>query len=366
MIKELRAADLQAYIYSAEYEQSPVLPISRHRALSHIANPRLQAEDVILLLAYNEENVLVGYLGVLPDEIFINGKHARGGWLSCMWVNPITRGQGIGGKLVAAALNAYDQRILVTEFTPAAKRLYDRAEAFVDLHQAVGLRGFLRFNTAKVLPRKKPLFQRLKPLLMLGDWLLNLPNDLRVKLKNYRPNLHWEYVNELDDELENFLIARQNNQVFRRGQAEINWMLMQPWILSGPDQDDYSRRYHFSAVDERFDFMLLRLYRRTGELAGLLMLSVRNQHMKVPFLYVEEDLLPEVAKLIFKHMQQMKLNMLSVFHPALVAHIRANQHPFFHLRDLRRHYIIAKEFADDITAQGEIVIQDGDADCAFT
>lgn len=366
MIQELRAADLQAYIYSKAYEQSPVLPISRHRALSHIANPRLQAEDVILLLAYNEENVLVGYLGVLPDEIYLNGKQARGGWLSCMWVNPITRGQGIGGKLVQAALNAYDQRILVTEFTPAAKRLYDRTEAFVDLHQPVGLRGFLRFNTATILPNKKPLFQKLKPLLKAGDWLLNIPNDFRVKLKSYQPDLQWEYVNQLDDELEAFLRSRQDNQVFRRGQAEVNWMLKQPWVLSGADQDDYSRRYHFSAIDGRFDFMLLRLYRRTGELAGLIMFSIRNRHLKVPFLYVEDDLLPEVAKLIYRHMQQLKLDMLSVFHPALVAHIRDHTHPFFHIRDLRRHYIIAKEFADDITTQGQIVIQDGDADCAFT
>ncbi|MEL6841973.1 MAG: GNAT family N-acetyltransferase, partial [Bacteroidota bacterium] len=138
MIQTLNAAALRAYIFSDTFDQTPVLPISRHRALSHLANPRLRPDDVIMIFAHSDEGELVGYLGVLPDEIYLNGKQDRGGWLSCMWVNPITRGQGIGGKLVQAALNAWQGRILVTEFTPAAKRLYDRTEAFVDLHQPVG------------------------------------------------------------------------------------------------------------------------------------------------------------------------------------------------------------------------------------
>lgn len=350
---------------SAAFDEAPVLPISRHRGLSHLHNPRLRPDDVILILAYEAEE-LVGYLGVLPDEVYLNDTQNRGGWLSCMWVNPKMRGKGVGGKLVGRALETWEQRILVTEFTPAAKRLYDRSEAFVDLHQAVGLRCFLRFNSHLVLPRKKPFFQRLKGLLSVGDALLNLVQDLRIRMWNPVPRLRWEYVNEVDEAMESFLRTRQEGQVFRRGAAELNWMLRYPWLLSGPDQDDYSRRYHFSAIDQHFDFLLLRLYREEGSLAGLLMLSVRNQHMKVPFCYVEDDLLPEVVQLIYLHLRSLRLDQLSVFHPALVATIEQQAAPFIHKRPLQRHYIISKVLAEPLVAHGPVVIQDGDADCAFT
>jgi GNAT superfamily N-acetyltransferase len=365
-IRELRADDLRAFLYSKAYNQSPVLPISRHRALSHLANPRLQPEDVILILAYDEEEELIGYLGVLPDEVYLNHTQNRGGWLSCMWVNPKARGQGIGGKLVGTALKSWGNRILVTEFTPAAKRLYDRTEAFVDLHQPIGLRCFLRFNSHEVLPRKKPLFRKLRGLLRLSDRSLNLVQDLRLKFWNPAPQLRWEYLSEVDAQLEGFFRSRQEGQIFRRGAAELNWMMQFPWVRSGADQDDYSSRYHFSAIDKRFDFLLLKLYRTNGELAGFLMLSVRNQHLKVPYCYVEDELLPEVAKLIFLHLKKMRLDQLSVFHPPLVQAIQDLSAPFIHKRPLRRHYIIAKALAEPLAAHGPVVIQDGDADCAFT
>jgi len=64
-------------------------------------------------------------------------------------------------------------------------------------------------------------------------------------------------------------------------------------------------------------------------------------------------------------MLSMKLNMLTVFNPALVNHIKLNKTPFYYKKDVKRHYIISKKFQEDIK-QEEVIFQDGDADCAFS
>ena len=137
----------------------PVIPISRHRAWSHIRNPRVSEDDVILVLAM-VEGKMAGYLGVLADYIYLNGQKEKAGWLSCMWVDPEVRGQGIAKKLLNRVLERWDNRILVTEFTPAAKGLYDRSQQFQDLKISEGLRGFLRFNLDELLPKKFPALEK--------------------------------------------------------------------------------------------------------------------------------------------------------------------------------------------------------------
>ena len=56
-IRKLTPKELQAYIYSDEYDSAPVVSISRHRALSHIHNPRVDVDDIVMVMAYEEEEM---------------------------------------------------------------------------------------------------------------------------------------------------------------------------------------------------------------------------------------------------------------------------------------------------------------------
>src|SRR5690606_13475622 len=163
-LREFTPKNLAEFLSSEEYKTMPVVPISRHRALSHIKNPRVSENDVILVLA-TVEGKMAGYLGVFADYIFLNEQKEKAGWLSCMWVDPEVRGQGIAKKLLNRVLERWENRILVTEFTPAAKGLYDRFGQFQDLKISEGLRCFLRFNLDELLPKKFPVLEKFKPLL---------------------------------------------------------------------------------------------------------------------------------------------------------------------------------------------------------
>ena len=186
-IRALNKAGLRDYLATKEFNAGAFIPISSHRAASHINNPRATEKDIILLLAYAQD-VLVGYLGILPDWIFeADGARHECGWLSCMWIDPSYRGRGISKNLVREALHHWDQKILVTEFTAAAKGLYDKVGAFKDLQTLKGIRLYRRLDLAKFLPPKNAFYQKNKEILTQIDRLGNFFLDIRFRFD--RPSM---------------------------------------------------------------------------------------------------------------------------------------------------------------------------------
>lgn len=363
--EHITPAKLEALITDPAFDQMPAIPISRQRAWSQLRNPRAGASDVLLVLAWAGEE-MVGYLGVVPDRLYLNGLTHRAGWMSCIWVDPAQRGQGIAGELVRQVFQAWEDRIIVTEFTPEAKRLYDKLGSFIDVNPPAGRRGYLRFNLAHLLPARWPGLAPWRPLLALMDDLLNLPNRLRLAFWRLRPALNWEYLGEIDAEAATFIAAHQGGELTRRGPAELNWLLKYPWVLTGPVPDGQQARYHFTALARRFEFIALRLRDAHGAMSGLLILSVRDGHLRVPYAYVTGAAQREAMRLIFRHMIDLDLDMLTLHHPELVTVMRHMRTPFWLIRPFRTAYILSQRFADDYAAHGLLRIQDGEGDKAFT
>ncbi|MBK0404495.1 GNAT family N-acetyltransferase [Adhaeribacter sp. BT258] len=367
-LREFTPQTLRPFLDSEEYQAMPVVPISRHRALSHINNPRVSGNDLILVLAM-VEGKMAGYLGVFADYIFLKDQKEKAGWLSCMWVDPEVRGQGIAKKLLNRVLERWDNRILVTEFTPAAKGLYDRSGQFQDLKISEGLRGFLRFNLDELLPKKFPALEKFKPIISLKNWALNVPNELRLNF--WKPSVETqkyrvETVGKIDEKLAAFISARQQSQLEKRSAEDLNWLLQNPWLLPVSEDDGTGKKYHFSAFDQRFEFRPLQIFNPENKLMAFVILAIRGNDLKVPYLYAEAGHIKAVAEIIVQQMLKEDLRTITVFHPELVAFFKQNPKPFLYLHPLKRHYIISKKFAKLLNQQPEVKIQDGDADCAFT
>ena len=64
---------LLEFINSDSFKNLKNYPITRHRALSHINNPRADAEDKILYITYYY-NKIVGYRLIMVDEIIVNNQ----------------------------------------------------------------------------------------------------------------------------------------------------------------------------------------------------------------------------------------------------------------------------------------------------
>ncbi|MDZ4682229.1 MAG: GNAT family N-acetyltransferase [Saprospiraceae bacterium] len=360
-IKLLDKKGLAEYLYSDAYIQSPVIPITRHRALSQIRNPQAEAEDVLLLLAY-EGSTLVGYLGVLPDRM--NGT-LKCGWMSCLWIAPEHRGKQIAQQLLQHCFEAWGQKLLATEFTAPAKKLYDKTGLFRDLPVKRGLRLYLRSDLHTLLTPRSPWFEKIGFFLKAFDGVANAILDARFLI--WKPglgDLKLEYVREVDEEAATFIEHTRSAKGFQKGAAELNWVFQNPWVLSAPEKDDFGKRYHFSSTDQSFDFYGIKIKNQKNQLLAFLVFSKRNRFLKLPFCYVEREI-DAVLQVVAFHLHRWRVNVFTVFHPALVERLRQRKSLFFLKREVRRHYLISKVF--ELENCGEnFEIQDGDGDCGFT
>ena len=344
----------------------PVIPISTHRAISHIHNPRADNEDILMIIAYENE-IMIGYLGVLADRIYtIKGERLKCGWLSCMWVDPTLRGKGIAKQLLSTAFRSWNDHILVTEFTPEAKGLYDRSGGFNDLRINDGLRCYLRFNLHEVLPKKNEKYKAYQSILKLADSIANLPIDLRLSMTKLKHSskVSFELVTEIDEMLDQYIASKHHKSFERRKADELNWIFKYPWLIESKPTEE-SLRYHFSSVSDRFCNMCYKLI-DNGSIKGYIHFTMRDNHLKVPYLYCEPEYLSDIIQQIYKIMQDHKLNMLTVFHPGLVNFFKSNSTPFIYKRPIKRQYIISKVLDAHFAYKELLIIQDGDADCAFT
>lgn len=357
----IRVKDLESYIESDAFRKSQVIPISPHRARSHARNPYAEPDDLALVVIHIEGQIQA-YLGILPDIIYPSGQPEKAGWLSCMWVNPQLRGKGIAKQLINTVFEHWEHRILVTEFTPEAKGLYDRTQQFNDLHKPEGVRGYLRPDFARLLAAKSKTWQNLKPLLHVADSLLKPLNWLRLQL--YQPAVpHFSVINEIDEETAVFIGRFLEKQLMRRDAAGLTWLLKNPWVIPSPGPDDISNRYHFTATAGRFDYFAVKIRNSEREMTGFLIMSLRDGHLKVPYCFTTGENVKDMLTVICHHAVQTGATMVSVFHPALTAMIKSGgSSPFFLKRTVRRHYIISKKF--EVTQP--VDIHDGDADAGFT
>ncbi len=363
-IREIRHHQLQAYIDSEEYKRSEFVAISKHRALSQLRNPRAKAEDLVLVLIY-EGGEMVAYLGVLPDDFYFATGVEHVGWMTCIWVNPKMRGKGVAKKLLNTVFEAWDYKVLGTGFTPTAYGLYQRTGQFMDLAKPKGLRGYLRLNLAYLLSKKDPKWNKWKPFLTCIDVLFNIPNALRLK---FYP-IHcpkFEYLSEIDAEAWAFVQATKGKELMNRNREDLQWIMRNPWLISSELNDHNAERYHFSATDKLFNFLTIKVYDNDLKMIGFLMLSIRDKQLKIPYIYYKKGAEEAVLQVVYKHLLELKLDMLTIFHQPLVEHLKNNTSPFFMKRNFQRHYIIGKVLREQLAATNGFIIQDGDADEAFT
>ncbi len=364
-IKTYNAAQLQEFILSEEFRSMPVIPISTPRAVSHIHNPRAEPDDVLLIIA-REEGKMAGYLGVLPDRIFNDkGEAYKCGWLSCMWVDPEVRGKGIAKKLIGTAFDTYHDHILVTEFTPEAKGLYDRSGHFTALRTMDGLRCYLRFNLHEVLPKKRESYKKLLPILRLSDAISNVPVNIRLGLSSQgqQSNLKFERIATPDTAIVSLITAGNEGSFERRSKTELEWIKNHPWLVTTAQEE--SKKYHFSVNAARFENLFIQI--KDGEnLKGFIHLTIRDNHLRMPYAFFAAELIPDALAYIYGLMIKSGLNMLTVFHPQIVQYLKQNKSPFIYKRAIQRNYIITKTLEAHFSDHLSLQIQDGDADCAFT
>jgi hypothetical protein len=358
-IVRLNRQQLKGFIHSDEYKVMPNVPISFHRAISHINNPRVQDDDILLILVYEIE--LIGYLGVIPDLVFVNNIPERMAWMSCIWIHPNARGKGIAKKMTELSIELYNNKILATEFTPIAETLYNKLGKFDELVIKSGVRIYRRSCVHKVIPSRFPKASFLLPLLSLHDVVINLFHDLFLNKENkFSSGYTVEFPIFPDNTCFDFCETFLQSQLMHRSVKEMEWFLNFPWIKETSVPSKESTRYHFSSEARSFKTISI-VIKQSAEIVAFLIVTIRDKHMKTPYLYVKPGHEEVVVETINNLMCENNAEILTTYQSAIKNNYK-KKISFLNSKEITRKYLQSKGFNLKIT---ETMLQDGDGDCGF-
>ena len=350
----LNKQQLNGFTSSEDFQNFPFAPISELREISHIQNPRAKPDDILLFLAYDDE-ILAGYLGILPDDIVgENGEKFHFGWLSTLFVSEKHRGKQIAQKLLFDAEEKYHKKLMITEFTSSAEGLYNKIGFFDYLKPKKAIRYYFKSNLAELLPSKKPIFEKNK------IWLKRLDNFVNFFIPYFGngKNHLYKITKSLDEKLEKFINHQKKNPLGRSSE-EFKWIADFPWLSKEKEQPNYL----FSSFSEDYEMFWVSVY-QNQEIVSAMLCSVRNGHLKVLYHFGNVNLVSEILPKIIK---KYKVKMMTIFDDELNDSIKKNKSPkAIYKRPMERKYLIHKDLKEKIGKDFDYDFKDGDGDFSFT
>ena len=368
-IEAYNIADLAALADDDAFWRQDTLPISKHRLLAQVHNPRSEPDDIGLVAAYADGSCrrLLAYIGIVPDLLFAHGKEEKVGWLSCWWVSPDCRGQGLGVRILSEGIGRCQGKGCSCNPGADAAKIMLATGMWSPLRDLEGMSAIVRCNTSSLLARRFSAARRLTPVLKLFDTAAAIPGGLRLRAhlrRRRRQGLYRvENLSVIDAETAAFIDAhRKPTELFRRGRAELDWIIRHPWVRPTPFDDCMSERYHFSATTRRFSYHPVKIH-AAGRMAGFLLLKLRDETLTVPYAYFAPDAAALMVGAVVDHGIGLGAEMVTLFHPELVEAAYQERLPFFYRWRTSRRLFVTTALAADYAAYTS---QDGDGDAAFT
>lgn len=358
--KLLKIKDLRELLDKPEFWQQEELPIPRTRALSLVNNPRAEDDDYALFYA-QENGKTIGFLGFLPDKIFIDDTGKKFYWLSTWWASK--KYSGVGIILMNKALKDCPYPYGVSDFTIDAGHVYDKLKMFDNLQILDGRKFYCSFNLHKIIPHKKPKFKSLTPLIRIFDKLFGAIHNIFKWVWYKRIALPDGYeikrVNEIDDEMAEFINKHNNAELTMRSDEELRWMMEYPWIR---EDNEEQKRYRFLCSAEKFSYDLNKIY-YNDELVAVILLKYVDGNLEAPYVYFHHEHRSIIGLFIGRRIIEMKAEMFLSFNPAVINPLINSDFPFLTIRQEIRRLIISKK-REGIEIEKSL-IQDGDGDRGF-
>jgi GNAT superfamily N-acetyltransferase len=362
-VTRIKVSELNTLVYDPDYANWDVIPISRHRAVSYINNPRCSPDDIVLYLAHIDKQ-LVGYRTILPDTLYKNGQAMKVGWLSGNWVNPKLRRQGIASALFQAAFTDWEGKFLYTNYALESKAVYDKTDKFTKVETLPGTRTYIRPCLAKILPPRGKFFKRTILFWRLIDFLLSIVNFLPLLAKRYQlKDIDFEYLNSPDEELISLFAKSAELSPGKRSGMELNWISQFPWLVSSPVGDRVGGKYFFSSSPKQFEQMLIKVYRKS-DIIGFLMINHIDGFISTPYIYCNPMDTKLFAKILLKHAAKLGAKRLTVYHKGIAENLKGLS-PFGWLSLYQQRNFFATKGVVEEFGEDQFQFLEGDGDCAF-
>ena len=366
-IRKIYKKDIPELLANAAFWNHTFLSISKHRLYAHYKNPSLGDDDIVLLLSYID-NELLGYMGVFIDYVNIEGQAQKIGWLSTWWVHPKTKGSGIGREILNTMYAELNGKIGISQFTPSAKRVYDKSGYFTTLKESHGLKAVLRSNLSFVIPALYPKTEKLKVLLNPADhfinWFVNVKLALQKNLvENKLKDITIEYLSFIDDETLAIINQFNRNDISNKGAAFFEWLKAYNWVQAAPLLDFTAKeRYEFSMYDRFFEISYLKIFKQ-NTCIGFVVLQKRNYVSKVLFTYYDSTKhASEMANIIQLQAISQNTREIICYDEAICKAFKSSSVFLYKTKKVKQS-IISKSY--NKTDFAEVRMNFGDGDCSF-
>lgn len=360
-IEKYNKAELLAYINSEEFKSAEVFPISPDRALSHINNPRIDENDIILITASHKGN-LIGYRTAMADWVFNGSEKIKLAWISGTWITPEYRRQGLANKLFIELRKSWNSNLMYTNYAPASKKLYDKTQVFDTFKQSSGKRFYIKSNAAEIIPSKWSWTRVLKPCLTAFDYLFNLSLLHLLIRRIRRDSSTYNYRDSLSDKQISRLFE---NCLSRRGKTELDWIMKYPWVIDDAVKEGrINNKYFFSWIAKPY-LMYFLIINEASEHEIVFMISIKGKRMTVPYYYYDEEDRKYIGEILFGEAQKNKVSEIDLFDENLAEILAENKAHFIFSKDQERKYMVSSHIIHKFPNSNTVKVPDGEGDVVF-
>jgi GNAT superfamily N-acetyltransferase len=365
-IQKIALDELEEFYSSSDFRELKNKPISFARVQSYLNNPRANKNDIVLYLAFYKKE-LIGYRSIWGDAFYTGDKKVSFGWLSGSWVHPKHRRKGVSTLLFKEVAVDWQHKLMYTNYAENSKLLYDKTNQFSLLHRLEGVRYYIRFSFADILPKKKKIFKTTKIIWSVLDYVFNIVINSILRFKK-TPKTNDFYIKKNEpwnDSIIAFIDTFINKNLFQRQTKEFDWIQKYAWVFSNDRAKIESKSYYFSCYSKPFESDIYSIYSKENALIGFILMTVSAGHMKIPYAYFHEQNSKEISDFISEKCALMNVKTVVLYNKVL--ELELNNTLFFVSKKVFiQNYFIAKKIEENFKIKQPIQIQTGDGDVVFT
>ncbi len=337
------------------------IPISPHRIVSQIHNPRAVDTDTALIVATDCGRV-VGYIGMLPDTTGGDAPQPFS-WLTTWWAEPQSKTHTLGAVLLMRAIKATDNRVAAADYSEKSWRVYKASRQFVPFCELRGVAVRLLLDRPD---ESRP--QWVKMLMKTASFTLDPVLQCRICVARSNigrkfAGVSFEYVFHVDNEIEALINRERRPELTYRGRAELNWIVRYPWVVESTVPDHFTCSYHFCITSHRHTIFMTKVRDGTHKLIGFLMLHIRGNTLSVPYAFFAAENADTLVQVILHHAYHGRISRLSLYEPRLVTALDQVRLACLYRKPIVRRVIISRPLQQHVLSNS--LLHQGDSDGAF-
>lgn len=361
-VVKVRLDELEDFVASVQFKGLENVPLSAYRVDSYLRNPRAREDDIVMYLLF-ERDELLAYRTLLSDKMYIEGQEVHVAWFSGNYVFPKHRRKGYSSMLLKEVRKDWNDQLLFSNYAPASKYVLDKQADFRVFQQLNGRRYYFRSGLGTLIPERYPAFRNLKGLFSGVDKLVNYFISKEVPSKKLIGN--WHKIERLEDKDLLFLSDFKEEELFKRGKDEFEWILKYPWVKTNEEARDWDKRYHFSVFARQFDLSFYRwMYK--GEIKGLIMVSVRDEAIKLHYAYLPDAAIATACEFLLGLAYAKKCLHLTIYHDEMISEMNNFGQYVLFSRAFRQAFLTSQKLLDIYPQLNSKIIHKGDGDAVFT